>query len=72
MPSRTPPAIVARLNEALQAALRDPEVRAAYARVGADPADPHPPEVFAARAKRDGATKFFNMILVEGVAAPVI
>ena len=25
-----------------------------------------------ARAKRDGATEFFNMILVEGVAAPVI
>ncbi len=54
VPSRTPAPIVARLNEALQAALRDPEVRAAYARVGADPADPHPPEVFAARARRDG------------------
>ena len=26
----------------------------------------------AARAKRAGATEFFNMILVEGVAAPVI
>ena len=25
----------------------------------------------AARAKRKGATKFFNMVLVEGVAAPV-
>ena len=25
-----------------------------------------------ARAKRDGATEFFNLILVEGVAAPVI
>ena len=25
-----------------------------------------------ARAKRDGATAFFNMVLVEGVAAPVI
>ncbi|MDO9286186.1 MAG: DUF1330 domain-containing protein [Aquabacterium sp.] len=25
----------------------------------------------AARAKREGATEFFNMILVEGVAAPV-
>jgi uncharacterized protein (DUF1330 family) len=24
------------------------------------------------RAKRDGATEFFNLILVEGVAAPVI
>ncbi|NMM07301.1 DUF1330 domain-containing protein [Polaromonas sp.] len=25
----------------------------------------------AARAKRQGATEFFNMVLVEGVAAPV-
>ena len=25
-----------------------------------------------ARAKRDGATAFFNMVLVEGVAAPVV
>ena len=25
----------------------------------------------AARAKRAGATQFFNMVLVEGVAAPV-
>jgi uncharacterized protein (DUF1330 family) len=25
----------------------------------------------AARAKRQGATQFFNMVLVEGVAAPV-
>ena len=25
-----------------------------------------------ARTKRDGATEFFNLILVEGVAAPVI
>jgi uncharacterized protein (DUF1330 family) len=25
----------------------------------------------AARAKRQGATEFFNMILVEGVSAPV-
>ncbi len=54
VPSRTSPAIVARLNDALQSALRDEAVRAAYRRVGADPADPHPPEVFAERAKRDG------------------
>ena len=26
----------------------------------------------AARAKRAGATQFFNMILVEGVAAPIV
>ena len=54
VPSSTPPEIVARLNAALQEALRDESVRAAYRRVGADPADPHTPEVFAARARRDG------------------
>jgi tripartite-type tricarboxylate transporter receptor subunit TctC len=54
VPARTPPAVVARLNAALQEVLRDEGVRAAYARVGADPADPHPPEAFAARAAADG------------------
>jgi tripartite-type tricarboxylate transporter receptor subunit TctC len=34
--------------------LADEKVRAAYKRVGADPAEPAAPEVFAARAKRDG------------------
>jgi tripartite-type tricarboxylate transporter receptor subunit TctC len=54
VPARTPPEIVARLNAALQEALGDERVRAAFARVGADPADPHPPEVFAARARQEG------------------
>jgi tripartite-type tricarboxylate transporter receptor subunit TctC len=54
VPARTPPEVIARLNAALQDALADERVRAAYARVGADPADPHPPEVFAARARREG------------------
>jgi tripartite-type tricarboxylate transporter receptor subunit TctC len=54
VPSRTPPEIVARMNAALQDALGDERVRAAFARVGADPADPHPPEWFAARARREG------------------
>ena len=54
VPARTSPEIVTKLNQALQSALADEEVRAAYRRVGADPADPHPPEVFAERAKRDG------------------
>lgn len=53
MPARTPPEVVARLNAALQDALGDERVRAAHARVGADPAAP-PPEVFAARARREG------------------
>jgi tripartite-type tricarboxylate transporter receptor subunit TctC len=54
VPARTPPEIIARMNAALQDALGDERVRAAFARVGADPADPHPPEVFAARARREG------------------
>jgi len=54
VPARTPPAVVTRLNAALQEALADETVRAAYRRVGADPADPHPPEAFAERARRDG------------------
>ncbi|MBX6373353.1 MAG: tripartite tricarboxylate transporter substrate binding protein [Acetobacteraceae bacterium] len=54
VPVRTPPEVVARLNAALQEALRDDGVRAAYRRAGADPADPHPPETFAARAAADG------------------
>jgi tripartite-type tricarboxylate transporter receptor subunit TctC len=54
VPAQTPREIVIRLNTALREALADEKVRAAYKRVGADPADPAPPEVFAARAKRDG------------------
>ncbi|MBV1799708.1 tripartite tricarboxylate transporter substrate binding protein [Siccirubricoccus sp. G192] len=55
VPARTPPEVVARLNGALQAALQDERVRAAYARVGADPAEPHAPEWFGARARADAA-----------------
>jgi tripartite-type tricarboxylate transporter receptor subunit TctC len=54
VPSQTPREIVVRLNTALREALADEKVRAAYKRVGADPAEPALPEVFAARAKRDG------------------
>ena len=54
VPSQTPREIVVRLNTALREALADEKVRAAYRRVGADPADPASAEDFAARAKRDG------------------
>jgi tripartite-type tricarboxylate transporter receptor subunit TctC len=54
VPAQTPREIVVRLNAALREALADERVRAAYKRVGADPADPASPEDFAARAKRDG------------------
>ncbi|MFC7472754.1 Bug family tripartite tricarboxylate transporter substrate binding protein [Dankookia sp. GCM10030260] len=53
VPSRTPPESVQRLNAAMNEALRDEKVRAAYARVGADAAAPNAPEEFAARARQD-------------------
>ncbi|WP_149536023.1 Bug family tripartite tricarboxylate transporter substrate binding protein [Siccirubricoccus phaeus] len=53
-PARTPPEAIARLNAALGEALADPAVRAAYARVGADAADPNTPEEFAAMARAEG------------------
>ncbi len=46
-------AVVRRINAALNDALQDPGVRAAYARVGADPAEPNTPEQFAERARVD-------------------
>lgn len=54
VPSRTPSEAVQRLSEALNDALRDDRVRAAYARVGADAAAPNTPQEFAARARADG------------------
>ncbi len=52
-PARTPPEAIARINAALNEALADPAVRAAYARVGADAADPNTPGQFAARAQAE-------------------
>ncbi len=45
-PAGTPPAVVARLNTALTAALRSPEMRERLARMGAEPA-PGTPEQFS-------------------------
>lgn len=42
----TPPEAIARISEALNDALRDPRVQAAYARVGADPAPANTPADF--------------------------
>ena len=61
VPSRTPPEAVQRLNAAMNDALRDEKVRAAYARVGADAAAPNAPEEFAARARQD-AVRWGGMI----------
>lgn len=61
VPSRTPAEAVQRLNAAMNDALRDDKVRAAYARVGADAAAPNAPEEFAARARQD-ALRWGGMI----------
>ena len=50
-PARTPPEAIARLSAALNDALRDPRVQAAYARVGADPAPPNTPDEFSAMTR---------------------
>lgn len=55
VPRGTPDAVVRRLNAALNEALRDEAVRAAYARVGADAAEPNTPEQFAGRIRADSA-----------------
>jgi tripartite-type tricarboxylate transporter receptor subunit TctC len=55
-PARTPPDIVARLNEALNDALRSPQVRSGFLRVGADPAEPNTPEWFATFLRQRGET----------------
>lgn len=54
VPARTPPEVVQRLNAALNECLRDPRVKAAYDRVGADIAAPNTPEQFKAMAFAEG------------------
>ena len=53
VPRGTPEEAIRRLNAALNEALRDEAVRAAYARVGADAAEPNTPEQFSARIRAD-------------------
>ena len=52
-PARTPPEAISRLNAAMNDALGDERVRAAFARVGADAAPPNTPEEFRIRAAAD-------------------
>ncbi|WP_439548026.1 Bug family tripartite tricarboxylate transporter substrate binding protein [Falsiroseomonas sp.] len=54
VPARTPPEIIARMNEALNDALRTPAVRESFLRVGADPAAPNTPEEFGAFLRQRG------------------
>lgn len=50
-PARTPPEAIARISAALNDALSDPRVQAAYARVGADTAAPNTPDEFRAMTR---------------------
>jgi len=59
-PAKTPPAIVAKLNAALRAALETPEVKARIASDGAEPA-PSTPEEYVQDIDRDEA-KWANVI----------
>jgi len=67
LPAKSPPEAVARLNAAMNDALRDEKVRAAFARVGADAAAPNTPEEFTARTRVDaerwgGLIKKLNLV----------
>ena len=53
-PRGTPAEAVARLSGAMNDALRDPAVVAAFARVGADAMPPNSPDEFRAQARADG------------------
>jgi len=66
-PAGTPAAIVARLNRAIAAGLRDPEVQAAFAKNGVEP-EPSSPEALAARI-RDDLAKWREVIASAGIRA---
>lgn len=65
MPAATPPAIIARLNREVTAALNDPGVRAALTKQGVEP-EPGPPELFAQRIRTDLA-KWRDVIVSAGI-----
>ncbi|HEY0568855.1 MAG TPA: tripartite tricarboxylate transporter substrate binding protein [Xanthobacteraceae bacterium] len=64
-PAKTPPAIVAKLNAALLAALNDPDMRAKLAQSGVTPA-PSSPENFA-RYLQDEIARWGNLIRDKGI-----
>lgn len=59
-PAGTPKAVVARLNKEVNAAFTAPEVRAAYAAEGIDPAGGTPEDI--ARSIRDGMAKWGKLV----------
>ena len=64
-PAATPPAIVARLDRETTAVLRDPDVRAAFAKHGVEP-EPGSPEALGARI-RDDVKKWREVITSAGI-----
>jgi tripartite-type tricarboxylate transporter receptor subunit TctC len=66
-PAGTPPAIVGRLNQAVVAALQDPEIAGRFAAVGAQPASSSP-DAFGA-AIRSEIAKWAKVIAVSGAQA---
>jgi tripartite-type tricarboxylate transporter receptor subunit TctC len=67
-PKGTPPAAIAKLNEAADAALRDPMVRQRVTEMGLDmpPADQATPEALGAYQKSEIA-KWWPIIKAEGI-----
>jgi tripartite-type tricarboxylate transporter receptor subunit TctC len=64
-PAATPPAIVARLNREVTAALTDPEVRATFAQHGVDP-EPGSPEALGERIRAD-VRKWHDVMVSAGI-----
>jgi tripartite-type tricarboxylate transporter receptor subunit TctC len=65
VPAGTPPAIIAKLNREVTAALADASVRAALTEQGVEP-EPGPPEALAARMRADVA-KWHDVIVGAGI-----
>ncbi len=65
-PAKTPPALIGQLNRQLNRALQQPEVRAALAADGAEPAGGTPEEL--AQSIRDGSAKWGKLIRELGMS----
>ncbi len=66
-PAKTPPAVIAKLNTALVAALRDPELRAKFKQSGVTPS-PGSPDQFG-RYLRDEIARYTKLIREKGITA---
>ncbi|HVO87865.1 MAG TPA: tripartite tricarboxylate transporter substrate-binding protein, partial [Casimicrobiaceae bacterium] len=64
-PAGTPPEIIARLNEAIVKAMRSPEMKAALAKIGQDPAWSTPAEF--ATFLREETDKWSKVIKASGI-----